>query len=114
MKSKAILETFLGSVFILIFLSAVIPTLAQSTGDVSSPQQQEAGNATEAKPAVPADAGKVIQTKSFTLEGENVWVETGISLEPGQRFVVSSEGSLRYTDAKADNGPEIGRASCRE
>jgi hypothetical protein len=106
MKSEASLRTFLGSAFFLFFLSAVIPTLAQPAGDVSSPQLQQAGVTTEAKPAAVPDSGKVIQTKSFTLEGEKVWVDTGISLEPGQRFVVSSEGSLRYTDAKADNGPE--------
>ncbi len=47
-----------------------------------------------------------VQTKNFTLEGEKVWIDTGISLEPGQRIVVTAEGSLRYTDAKADNGPE--------
>jgi hypothetical protein len=106
MKSKASLETFLGSAFFLFFLSASVPASAQSTGDVSSPQPQQAGATTKAKPAVVPDSGKVIQTKSFTLEGEKVWMDTGISLEPGQRFVVSSEGSLRYTDAKADNGPE--------
>jgi hypothetical protein len=106
MKSKASLETFLGSTFFLFFLSAVIPTLAQPAGDVSSPQPQQAGVTTETKPAAVPDSGKVIQTKSFTLEGEKVWVDTGISLKPGQRFVVSSEGSLRYADAKADNGPE--------
>jgi len=105
MKSKAGPGTFLGSAFFLFFLSAVIPTLAQSTGDVSSSQAQQPAASTEAKPAAVPDTGKVIKTKSFTLEGEKVWVDTGISLEPGQRFVVSSEGSLRYADAKADNGP---------
>ena len=105
MKSTASLETFLGSAFFLFFLSASVPASAQSTGDVSSPQPQQAGVSTEAKPAAVPDSGKVIQTKSFTLEGEKVWVDTGISLEPGQRFVVSAEGSLRYADAKADNGP---------
>jgi hypothetical protein len=105
MKSTASLETFLGSAFFLFFLSASVPASAQSTGDVSSPQPQQAGVSTEAKPAAVPDSGKVIQAKSFTLEGEKVWVDTGISLEPGQRFVVSAEGSLRYADAKADNGP---------
>jgi hypothetical protein len=103
MKSNAGLGIFLGSVF---FLSAAIPTLAQSNGNVSSPTSQQPAVATEAKAAAPADASKVIQTKSFTLEGGNVWEDTGISLEPGQKIVVTSEGSLRYADAKADNGPD--------
>jgi len=48
---------------------------------------------------------KELLTKSFTLEGTKVWTDTGISLEPGQRIVVTAEGKLRYADAKADNGP---------
>jgi len=35
-----------------------------------------------------------------------VWTDTGITLQPGQRIVVTADGSLRYSDAKADNGPE--------
>ncbi|HET6932480.1 MAG TPA: LssY C-terminal domain-containing protein [Candidatus Acidoferrum sp.] len=106
MNSKASFGTFRGSVFFLIFLSSVTPTLGQSAGDASSPQTQQPAATTDTKSAVPADSSKVIQTKSFTLEGSKVWVDTGISLEPGQRFAVTSEGSLRYSDAKADNGPD--------
>jgi len=106
MKSKASLEAFLGSAFFLFFLSPATPTLAQSIGDESATKPQQPASTTEAKPAATTDVGKVIQTKSFTLAGEKVWVDTGISLEPGQRIVVTSEGSLRYADAKADNGPE--------
>ena len=103
MKSKSGLGLFLGSA---IFLSALIPALAQSTGDVSSPPAQQPAVAAEAKTVAPPNAGKVIQTKDFTLEGAKIWVDTGISLEPGQKFVVTSEGTLRYADAKTDNGPE--------
>ena len=108
MKSKASLRTFLGSAVFLFFLSPAILALAQSVGDEGVPKAQQPANLTDAKaPASSsAEAGKAIQTKSFTLEGEKVWVDTGISLEPGQRIVVRSEGSLRYADAKADNGPE--------
>jgi hypothetical protein len=49
---------------------------------------------------------KQLLSKSFTLEGGKVWTDTGITLEPGQRVVVTAEGTLRYSDAKADNGPE--------
>jgi hypothetical protein len=103
MKSKSGLGLFLGSA---IFLSALIPALAQSTGDVSSPPAQQPAVAAEAKTAALPNAGKVIQTKDFTLEGAKVWVDTGISLDPGQNIVVTSEGSLHYADAKADNGPD--------
>ena len=106
MKCKARLRTFLGSAVFLLFLSAAIPALSQSVGDEGASKSQQVAASTDAKAPAPADASKVIQTKSFTLEGGKVWVETGISLEPGQRIAVRSEGSLRYADAKADNGPE--------
>jgi hypothetical protein len=103
MKNKSGMGIFLGSAF---FLSAANPNLAQSTGDVSSPPTRQPAVTTEAKTAALPNAGKVIQTKDFKLEGTKVWVDTGISLEPGQKIEVTSEGSLRYGDAKEDNGPE--------
>lgn len=105
MRCKTSLGTCLGFAIFLAFLSDAKNVLAQSAGDQSSPQTTQTAAIPEAKPAAAADASKTIQTKSFTLEGAKVWVDTGISLEPGQRFAVTSEGSLRYTDAKADNGP---------
>ncbi len=51
-------------------------------------------------------AGKLLSSKEFTLSGSKIWTDTGITLEPGQRIVVTAEGKLRYSDAKADNGPE--------
>jgi hypothetical protein len=95
-------------------LSCAAVVSAQLVGDEGAPKPQELANAAEAKPAAqaatssttPANSGKVIQTKSFTLAGSSVWTDTDISLKPGQRIVVTAEGSLRYSDAKADNGPE--------
>jgi len=86
---------------------------AQLAGDEGTSKPQELTNPAEAKPAaqaqsssVTANVGKVMQSKSFTLGGDSMWTDTEISLQPGQRVVVTAEGSLRYTDAKADNGPE--------
>jgi hypothetical protein len=53
-----------------------------------------------------ASAAKEVLSKSFTLDGGKVWTDTGISLEPGQRVAFTAEGTLRYSDAKTDNGPE--------
>ncbi len=59
------------------------------------------------KPAAQANtpSSKQPLSKKFTLDGSEVWTDTGITLEPGQRFVVTASGTLRYSDAKADNGP---------
>jgi hypothetical protein len=99
-------RAFLGSMLFLFFLFPEVFVMAQSADNVGASPTRQAANPTEANaPAIP-DASKVIQRKSFTLEGEQVWLDTGIGLEPGQRIAVSSEGSLRYADARADNGPE--------
>lgn len=97
-----------------LFLALGIPATAQLVGDDGAPKPQELTNGKDsnAKPAAqaPGDSaakpGKVIETKEFTLEGGKVWTDTGISLQPGQRIAVTAAGSLRYSDAKADNGPE--------
>lgn len=53
-----------------------------------------------------APATKELVSKTFTLDGGKVWTDTGITLEPGQRISFTAEGKLRYSDAKADSGPE--------
>ncbi len=86
---------------LLLSLAAAIPAAAQLVGDAPPPApapQTPAASATA--------AGKQLQSKEFTLEGSKIWTDTGITLEPGQRIVVTATGTLRYTDAKADNGPQ--------
>ena len=90
MKSKARFGTFLGSTFFLFFLSPLIPSLAQSAGDAGVPQTPQSANAADGRPPASADSSKVTETRSFKLEGAKVWVDTGISLEPGQRFRITS------------------------
>ena len=93
-------------------LSSGAAVSAQLAGDDAKPQ--ELANPAEAKPATQttpsstasATPGKIAQSKNFTLSGDSIWTDTGISLQPGQRVLVTAEGSLRYSDAKADNGPE--------
>jgi hypothetical protein len=53
-----------------------------------------------------APQAKQIAAKTFTLKGSDSWTDTGITLEPGQRIVVTAEGTMRYADAKEDSGPE--------
>jgi len=76
-------------------------TLVFSVVLLSSPTQLAAQSQ-----SAPTPATKELVSKSFTLEGGKVWTDTGITLEPGQRVSFTAEGKLRYTDAKADNGPE--------
>jgi hypothetical protein len=61
--------------------------------------------AAQSTPAAAVDAKK-LSSKSFTLKGSTVWTDTSITVQPGQHILVTADGSLRYTDAKEDNGPE--------
>jgi hypothetical protein len=70
-------------------------------------QAADPGGASTAKsPSASTPSTKQLLSKSFTLEGDKVWTDTGIPLEPGQKIVVTAQGKLHYTDAKADNGPD--------
>lgn len=60
---------------------------------------------TQSAPATQATA-KPLSSKEFKLAGSKVWTDTGITLEPGQRVVVTADGKLHYSDSKVDNGPE--------
>lgn len=78
---------------LLLFSAALF---AQNPGTAVPPNPQDSS----------APPAKQLTEKSFTLQGDSTWTDTGITLQPGQRFVVTAEGTLRYADAKEDNGPQ--------
>src|SRR5260370_39055763 len=103
MKTTGRFTASLLTVTLLVLLALAIPAAAQLVGDAPPPTPAPTAQTPAANAAA---AGKQLQSKEFTLEGGKIWTDTGITLEPGQRIVVTATGTLRYTDAKADNGPE--------
>jgi hypothetical protein len=82
---------------------------AQSTGDAPAPQpsaQQQATSGVQTSAATSQSGAKERLSKDFTLKGDSTWTDTGIDLRPGEKIVVTASGTLRYADAKSDNGPE--------
>lgn len=63
-------------------------------------------------PAVASDnsdasrAGKRRVSQEIQITGEQSWTGTGIEVQPGEHIVVTAQGSLRYADAKDENGPD--------
>ena len=51
-------------------------------------------------------AGKRRLSQEIQVTGDQLWAETGITVQPGEHMVASSTGTLRYPDAKDDNGPD--------
>jgi hypothetical protein len=92
---------------LLAFLSA--SANAQSPAD-SPPLQRPAAPQTSTNaqpiPAAPSPGTKKRLSRNFTLQGDSDWVDTGIDLAPGEHIVVTAKGTLRYADAKQDNGPD--------
>jgi LssY-like putative type I secretion system component LssY len=74
------------------------PIAAQATDSTEPPASSSASSSTPST--------RQLLTQRLTLQGSKIWTETGISLEPGQRVVITAEGKLRYSDAKVDNGPD--------
>jgi LssY C-terminus len=92
---------------LLVLFSPAAPR-AQSQSDPQPAQQLAPQAATSAPPsaALPAPGTKKRLAKNFTLKGDSNWLDTGIDLAPGEHVVVTAKGTLRYTDAKQDNGPD--------
>ena len=78
---------------------------AQLVGD-TPPQQLANSSRDQSAPAAARPPGKKRVSKDFTLEGDSLWIDTGIDLQPGEHAVITAKGSFRYADAKNDNGPE--------
>jgi hypothetical protein len=103
----------LPAIFFLLFLAlsllsaqTLVAQYTPGTPPASSVAPQ-AGEQSKPAPAPPGTQSTTqLSSKTVTLEGKNVWDDTGIALEPGQRVVIHAEGKLRYSDAKSDNGPE--------
>jgi len=60
--------------------------------------------ATRKSEANPSGTRRISQEIQIT--GEQSWTATGIEVKPGEHIVVTAKGTLRYADAKEDNGPD--------
>src|SRR5271155_503585 len=52
----------------------------------------------QANSAAPAQAAKARVSQEIQLTGDQIWVDTAIDVQPGERLVFSSTGTLRYAD----------------
>jgi LssY-like putative type I secretion system component LssY len=93
--------------FLTFFPLSAAPAQSQAdTPPVQRPASPQTTTSTQPVAAVPVPGGKKRLSKSFTLKGDSNWLDTGIDVAPGEHIVVTAKGTLRYTDAKADNGPD--------
>jgi len=53
-----------------------------------------------------APSGKLRLSQEIQLTGDQSWLDSGIDVQAGEHILITATGSLRYGDAKNDNGPE--------
>ncbi len=106
-RSRLVAAIIFGG--LLTFLSPAV-IRAQSPSGTPPAQQlavpQPATSTAQPVAAVPAAGAKKRVSKNFTLKGDSDWLDTGIDVAPGEHVVVTAKGTLRYTNAKQDNGPD--------
>ena len=82
-------------------LLSVCATRAQLVREDVAPQPKKPQDAANAVPA-----GKPRLSQELQLTGETTWLDTGMDIQAGEHVLVTAEGTLRYLDAKEDNGPQ--------
>src|SRR5258708_20649016 len=45
-------------------------------------------------------------SKNFTVKGDSDWIDTGVDVASGEHVVATAKGTMRYANAKEDNGPD--------
>ena len=56
--------------------------------------------------AAPTASGKLRLSQELQLTGDQLWSDTGMDVQAGERVLITATGKLRYADAQEDNGPE--------
>ncbi len=51
-------------------------------------------------------AGKRRLSQEVQITGDQLWTETGISVQPGEHVVATTTGKMNYADSQDDAGPE--------
>jgi len=83
------------------------PARAQLVGDTPPAQQlAERPPADQATQSAAKPSGRKRAAKDYTLQGDTLWTDTGIDLQPGERVVITAKGTVRYADARSENGPD--------
>jgi LssY C-terminus len=78
---------------------------AQLLRSDSAPQAQSSGSQQTAAPAATPPAGKRRLSQEVQLTGDQLWTETGITVQPGEHVVATVTGKVHYADAADDAGP---------
>jgi hypothetical protein len=71
-----------------------------------APQAASQPTSAPAPAAAQTPTGKRRISQEIQITGDQLWTDTGITIQPGEHVVATSTGKVRYADAKDDTGPE--------
>jgi len=77
---------------------------AQLVRGDSAPQASSTGSQPAASAPTPP-AGKRRLSQEIQITGDQLWTETGVTVQPGERVVATVTGTMHYADAPDDAGP---------
>ena len=79
---------------------------AQLVRSDSAPQAQSTTSSQTAAPAQTPPTGKRRLSQEVQLTGDQLWTETGITVQPGEHVVATATGKMHYADSPTEAGPE--------
>jgi hypothetical protein len=77
--------------------------LLRSDAAPQSPNTAPTTPGASAAPASTAPTGKRRVEKDVTVAGDQSWVDTGITVQPGEHIVATVTGKMHYADTEADS-----------
>ncbi len=86
-----------------VFAGAANVANAQLLRNGSAPQAGAAAPAGQsATPTASVPTGKRRVAQDVTVSGDQTWVETGVTIQPGEHIIATVTGKMHYADTQAD------------
>jgi hypothetical protein len=85
-----------------VFAGAANVANAQLLRNDSAPQAGAAPAGQSATPTASVPTGKRRVAQDVTVSGDQTWVETGITIQPGEHIIATVTGKMHYADTQAD------------
>src|SRR6266853_1405413 len=90
----------------LLLLGSICAALATYPARLTAQLIKQDNPAAATRNSEASPSGKRRISQEIQITGEQSWTATGIDVKPGEHIVVIAKGTLRYADAKEDNGPD--------
>jgi len=105
MREIRVRKIAIGVLFLLA-AGVISPRLGAQLVPDTTPSSTKPQSSSQASSSKQAPSGKRRLSQEIQLTGDQLWSDTGIDVQAGEHVLVTTTGTLRYSDAPDDNGPE--------